>query len=133
MKAFKQTKNNIERSREHLANERTFLAWTRTSIALMGFGFVIVRFGLFLKQMSFVLDIPESVADSYSGVGGVIMVALGTVIAVLSFVRYHRIRRQLNSENYVDNARLSLVLALILFVGGILLTVYLASGISSYP
>jgi len=34
--------NQIERSREHLANERTFLAWIRTSIALMGFGFVIV-------------------------------------------------------------------------------------------
>jgi uncharacterized membrane protein YidH (DUF202 family) len=35
---------NIDRQREHQANERTFLAWLRTSIALIGFGFAIARF-----------------------------------------------------------------------------------------
>jgi len=37
--------SNIDRQREHQANERTFLAWLRTSIALIGFGFAIARFG----------------------------------------------------------------------------------------
>lgn len=124
-----QDKNHIKRSREHLANERTFLAWTRTSIALMGFGFVIVRFGLFLKQMSLMVDMPATAPKGYSGVVGVIMVALGTAIAVLAFIRYHRIRKQLNSESYIDNSRLSLILALILFIGGISLTIYLWSGL----
>ncbi|MFW6202718.1 MAG: YidH family protein [Marinilabilia sp.] len=122
-------KNLIERSREHLANERTFLAWTRTSIALMGFGFVIVRFGLFLKQMSLMVEMPAAAPEGYSGVVGVIMVGLGTVIAVLAFIRYHRIRKQLNSESYIDNSSLSLILAAILFIGGILLTFYLGSGL----
>jgi hypothetical protein len=44
--------SNIDRQREHQANERTFLAWLRTSIALIGFGFAIARFGLFLRQLT---------------------------------------------------------------------------------
>jgi putative membrane protein len=43
--------SNIDRQREHQANERTFLAWLRTSIALIGFGFAIARFGLFLREL----------------------------------------------------------------------------------
>lgn len=44
-------KSEVDRQREHQANERTFLAWLRTSIALIGFGFAIARFGLFLHQL----------------------------------------------------------------------------------
>ncbi|HEY9750992.1 MAG TPA: DUF202 domain-containing protein, partial [Allocoleopsis sp.] len=36
-------KPEVDRQREHQANERTFLAWLRTSIALIGFGFAIAR------------------------------------------------------------------------------------------
>ncbi len=35
--------SNIDRQREHQANERTFLAWLRTSIALVGFGFALAK------------------------------------------------------------------------------------------
>jgi putative membrane protein len=36
----------VDRQREHQANERTFLAWLRTSVALIGFGFAIARFSI---------------------------------------------------------------------------------------
>ncbi len=36
----------VDRQREHQANERTFLAWLRTSITLISFGLVLARFGI---------------------------------------------------------------------------------------
>ena len=45
--------------RVHMANERTFLAWMRTSIGIMAFGFVVVKFALFMKQMSYIFQIPD--------------------------------------------------------------------------
>ena len=69
---------------DHLANERTFLAWIRTSIALMGFGFVIVKFALFIRQISVALGNKVPVpGKGYSAVIGVIMVALGAIMATL--------------------------------------------------
>ncbi|MEB3124291.1 MAG: DUF202 domain-containing protein [Synechococcales bacterium] len=38
-----QQKRNLNRIRDHLANERTYLSWMRSAIAFMGFGVVIVR------------------------------------------------------------------------------------------
>ena len=71
---------------DHLANERTFLAWIRTSIALMCFGFVIVKFALFIRQISVALgDKVVMPGKSYSAIIGVIMVALGAVMALLAF------------------------------------------------
>ena len=82
---------------DHLANERTFLAWMRTSIGIMAFGFVVVKFSLFVKQISLILG-KENVIHSkgYSGIVGIILVAVGTVTAVLSYIRYRRSEKQLN-------------------------------------
>jgi putative membrane protein len=48
---FMTRRSNIDRIREHQANERAFLAWLRTSLALIGFGFAIARFSIFLRQL----------------------------------------------------------------------------------
>ena len=121
-------KDNIfENSREHLANERTFLAWIRTSIALMGFGFVIVKFTLFLKQFSLAIDTGIDSAKDYGSIVGVIMVALGIIFAFLSYINYKKTQFNLNKKYYVASSTISMILTLIILVGGILLIVYLIS------
>jgi len=120
-------RNTFDTSREHLANERTFLAWVRTSIALMGFGFVIVKFSLFLNEISLLLDARGISAKGYSAVVGLIMVAVGVVIALLAFLQYRIYTKQLSNKTYISTTRLSLFITLILLTGGILLIIYLGS------
>lgn len=122
-------KNTIEKSREHLANERTFLAWIRTSIALMGFGFVIVKFTLFLNEISSLLETKDISSKGYSAIVGVIMVALGVIIAILAFLQYKKYENQLNNNSYVSSSMLSLFITLIILIGGIILILYLLSNI----
>jgi len=122
-------KNTYEKSREHLANERTFLSWIRTSIALMGFGFVIVKFTLFLKEISLLLETNGVSSTGYSAIVGVIMVALGVIIAILAFVQYKKYENQLNNNSYVSSSKLSLFITLIILIGGIILISYLLTSI----
>lgn len=122
-------KNSIDRSREHLANERTFLAWIRTSIALMGFGFVIVKFTLFLKQLSLLLETSVVPSKGYSSIVGVVMVAIGVIIAFLAFLQYKTNEKQLKNNYYVSSSMLSLLITLIIILGGVFLVFYLLSTI----
>jgi putative membrane protein len=122
-------KNAIERSREHLANERTFLAWIRTSIALMGFGFVIVKSSLFLKQLSLLLETRGVPFKGYSSLVGVIMVAIGVIIAILAFLQYKNNEKHLKNNYFVSSPMLSLFITLIIIAGGIFLIFYLLASI----
>lgn len=115
---------------DYLANERTFLAWIRTSIALMGFGFVIVKFALFIRQISAALG--EKIVmpgKGYSAIVGVVMVALGAVMATLAYIRYNSIRKQLRQNAYYPSQGLSFLVTLSLVVGSILLVLYLIPNI----
>lgn len=115
---------------DHLANERTFLAWIRTCIALMGFGFVIVKFALFIRQISIALGDKVTIsAKGHSAVIGVVMVALGAVMASLAFVRYRNIEKQLNDNNYFPWQWLSLLVTASIITGSILLVIYLLPNI----
>lgn len=115
---------------DHLANERTFLAWIRTSIGIMAFGFVVVKFSLFVKQISLILG-KENVIQSkgYSGILGIALVAVGTVTAVLSYVRYKQTESQLNDGRYKHSSLLITMLTAFIFLVSILLIVYLVNSI----
>ncbi len=115
---------------DHLANERTFLAWIRTSIALMGFGFVIVKFALFIRQISAALGnkVPAP-SKGYSAVTGVIMVALGAIIAAFAYFRYFDIERQLNSNSLFPSKWLLTLVTISIVIGSILLVIYLLPNI----
>ena len=115
---------------DHLANERTFLAWIRTSIALMGFGFVIVKFALFIRQVSIALgDKISTPPKGYSAIIGVVMVAMGAIMALLAYMRYRNIEKQLNDSSYFPSKLLSLLLTIAILIGSILLVLYLVPNI----
>jgi putative membrane protein len=115
---------------DHLANERTFLAWTRTSIGIMAFGFVVVKFSLFVRQISLILG-KENIIPSkgYSDILGIALVAVGTVTAVLSYLRYRQTEQQLNNGQYKHSSILITILTgFICFVSVILIS-YLVNSI----
>ncbi|HEY1020840.1 MAG TPA: DUF202 domain-containing protein [Flavisolibacter sp.] len=111
---------------DYLANERTFLAWIRTSIALMGFGFVIVKFAVFLRQAALMtnrqLILPE---NRTSALTGIVMVILGALMAVLAYVRYRNIEKQLSQNAYFPSKWLSVLVTAVIVIGSILLILYL--------
>ena len=115
---------------DHLANERTFLAWIRTSIAMMGFGFVIVKFALFIRQIAIALGNKVSIpSKGYSATIGVVMVALGAIMATLAFFRYLDIEKQLNSNSYFPSKWLSALVTFSIVISSILLVLYLVPNI----
>jgi putative membrane protein len=130
---IKNRNHNEERSAgasDHLANERTFLAWVRTSIALMGFGFVIVKFALFVREVALALgDKAVNPGKGFSAVIGVIMVAVGAMVATLAYFRYRSIEKQLMNNTYFPSRWLSAIVTVSIVTGCILLVLYLLPNI----
>ncbi len=114
---------------DHLANERTFLAWMRTSIGIMAFGFVVVKFSLFVKQISLILKETVPHPKGYSDILGIVLVAVGTVTAVLSYMRYKRTESQLNEGYYKHSSLLITLLTAFIFLVSVLLIVYLVKSV----
>lgn len=96
---------------DHLANERTFLAWIRTSISLMGFGFVVVKFSLFVRQLALaVTGHAVTPATGFSGIIGICLVGVGALTALIGYLRFKRIEKQLISGSFYPRSQLLLVL-----------------------
>ena len=110
----------------HLANERTFLAWIRTSVGLMAFGFVVVKFSLFVRQVSALLGKENLIQNrGYSGIVGIILVAVGMITSVLSYARYRKTKKQISEGNYNHSTILLTVITAFIFFLSVLLIVYL--------
>jgi len=138
---MKESQLSREQVRDHMANERTFLAWIRTSIAIMAFGFVVEKFSLFLKQImiyfsSATKEIPQqintakTVSLSYSSLLGISLVVLGAIICLLAFIKYKKIEKQINDNDYKPTIVIDVLLTLIIFIIGLLLALYLLNSTS---
>ncbi|MGI8501571.1 MAG: YidH family protein [Hassallia sp.] len=117
------TKNpQIDRQREHQANERTFLAWLRTSIALIGFGFAIARFSLFLRQLHSTLtqQQPQVHPIFNSENLGVSLVIFGIIVIALAAWHYNQVFWQIEQGNYRPNRRMVLIITTIMMIFGTL-------------
>lgn len=80
------------RASEYLANERTFLAWIRTSIAIISLGFVVAKFSVWLHELAMRLDPQLKIPRTGESLPiGVIMMALGGILALLAAWRYHKV------------------------------------------
>ena len=110
----------------HLANERTFLAWIRTSVGLMAFGFVVVKFSLFVRQVSALLGKGNLIQNrGYSGIVGIILVAVGMITSVLSYARYRKTKKQISEGNYNHSTILLTIITAFIFFLSVLLIVYI--------
>jgi putative membrane protein len=121
---------NNQNTADHLANERTFLSWIRTSIGIMAFGFVVVKFSLFVKQVSLILGKNTTTpSGNYSGIIGIIIVAVGAIVLLLSYIRFKKIEKQLIAGQYKQTSSLVSVLTIAIFIVSILLLIYLMGSI----
>ncbi len=75
--------------RVFFAAVRTLLAWQRCSLALMAFGFVIERFSLFLTLLR-VEAAGGAAPHLYSLLVGVVLILLGSAVAIASSVAFRR-------------------------------------------
>ena len=124
------TYSKIRNRRVHMANERTFLAWIRTSVGIMAFGFVVEKFALFLKQVSYFLGRETPLpSGGYSSFFGIFLVMLGTLIGLLSFVRYKTVEKQIDEDSYRPSKILDIMLTLSVLAIGIFLMIYLIHSI----
>jgi len=115
-------KPQIDRQREHQANERTFLAWLRTSIALIGFGFALARFGLFLQQLQTAVTrqaVPTKSFFSSENLG-VSLVIVGIVVIALAAWRYNQVFWQIERGDYRPNRLMVWSIAAVVMILGTL-------------
>jgi len=111
---------------DHLANERTYLAWIRTSLGIMVFGFVVVKFTLFMKQIPLLLGKDIIIQQKgYSAFLGIAIVLIGTITAILSYIRYKRTAKQLKEGEYVHSSWLITILTGFLLLVSVFLIAYL--------
>ena len=111
-----------------MAAERTFLAWLRTGISLMGFGFVVARFGLFLREMATAATQPAQRSLGFSLPVGILLIALGVLVNVVSAVRHERYIKALDRGDFRSafGSRFAYFLGALLAAIGLAMAVYLA-------
>ena len=112
---------------DHLANERTYLAWMRTSIGIMAFGFVVVKFSLFVKRISLLFGKPEDIIPNrgYSAIVGIILVIIGTITTIFSYIRYRQTEKQIREGVYVHSTLLITIISVFILIVSVLLIIYL--------
>jgi putative membrane protein len=116
----------MQDARDHLANERTLLAWIRTSIGIMAFGFVVVKFSLFIKQLGYLMGSDIAVPpQGSSSVIGIMLVAVGSVVLLLAFIKYKQTERDLMKHAYRSSSTLVLLLTFAVLAISIALIIYL--------
>jgi putative membrane protein len=120
----------VHNRRVHMANERTFLAWIRTSIGIMAFGFVVERFALFVKQISYILGREITPPPSgYSSILGIFLVGLGALMALLAFIRFKKVEKQIDEDTYQPSRILDVMLTISVLAVGVFLMIYLIHSI----
>lgn len=85
-----------------LANERTFLAWIRTALALIAGGVAVVQL------------VPEFAFPGARHGLGMLLTALGGVLAVLSVRRWQRVQTAMRQNRALPRTRVPLALAVAL-------------------
>jgi putative membrane protein len=123
----------IKNFSDHAANERTFLSWVRTAIAIMAFGFLIEKFDLFLKYASISAGFhaPPQLHQRAAAIAGLALIALGALLIGVATQRFLQTARDIDSGEVKPGTgtRIDIALAVLLFVLGCTLCVYLAQNL----
>ena len=92
------------------ANERTFLAWIRTALALLAGGVALDAIRL---------SLPEALQQSLAA----LLVALGLVCALLSWLRWARAERAMRRQEPLPSSTLSALLTAAVVVAAVAILV----------
>ena len=99
-----------------LANERTFLAWIRTSLALIAGGLVVIQL------------VPEFGIEGGRETLGAVLIALGTVVALGSVIRWASAEEAMREDRPIPVTRLPVVLAGGVIIVTVMVTILLLVG-----
>jgi putative membrane protein len=86
-------RRNLNRIRDHLANERTYLSWMRSAIALMGFGVLIVRLRVLRPPLA-----PQPPGNGWKL--GLAFSVVGLLAVLLSTQHYFAVRYDIEEDTY---------------------------------
>ncbi|MDS3861425.1 DUF202 domain-containing protein [Thermosynechococcaceae cyanobacterium BACA0444] len=105
-------KKNLNRIRDHLANERTYLAWMRSAVALMGFGVLIVRLRI--------LRPPLAIQPPGNGWRlGLAFAVVGLLTVLLSMQHYFTVRDDIENDTYEPPDRWVIISSLSIILLGV--------------
>ena len=109
-------RTSLAADRTVMAAERTFMAWTRTSLSLISFGFTMYKFLEYTREGS------TALAGTPTGPRnlGLTLIGLGVLFLVLASVEHWKLLNSLAPRKRMRSWRLSLFLAGLLAVLGIL-------------
>jgi putative membrane protein len=116
--------DNINRARDHLANERTFLAWIRTGVATIVFGFAVGRFSIALQELLQFEKKPGTTPGLTAWLGMISIVA-GVLLILSGLVRYRKTRVQIDTDSFEPAGTIIDLVAILLALFGIVLAGYL--------
>lgn len=110
------TSDELAVERTVMAADRTLMAWTRTALSLISFGFTIYKFLQYARE--------EGTAPAMRIEGprhfGMAMISLGVVFLLLASLQFWAEMKLLRPGRGMGPWRLSLMLALLLTVLGLL-------------
>lgn len=107
----------LAKKRNRAAAERTLMAWIRTSLALISFGFGIDQI---VAPLNSAVDVDNPIR--LARFLGLSFIALGTGAMLAAAVQHRQELRQIQREHYtyVPERSISLIVASVLFVIGLL-------------
>jgi putative membrane protein len=108
--------DDLDLTRDHLANERTFLAWLRTGIA-------IVVLSLVLGRLS--LASPSSSTTALDTALGATVILAGVLVFIAGLAQYRRTRDQIEAGRFRAQGRVIGVVGLVAVLFGLFLAGYL--------
>ena len=103
--------------RTRMGADRTLMAWVRTALSLISFGFTIYKFLQALQDQS---SVPALRPNAPRNVG-LTLIGMGTLALVVACVQYRRHLRTLGSDPTFKLVDLTLTVAMLLVLVGVLM------------
>ena len=100
-----------------MAADRTLMAWTRTALSLISFGFTIFKFLQYARKETERGNVLLEEGPRHFGMA---MIGLGVVFLLLASIYFWRDMRRLQPHRRLSAFRLSLVMAILLALLGLL-------------
>ena len=112
-----QERTDLATARTSMAAERTLMAWIRTSFSMIGFGITMVKIFQSLQQSE---GPPGQFHGQHARRLGLALIILGTVIIIPAVLQHRSMVKKLNVQYGGPSRSLSLIVASLVGVFGIL-------------